>query len=265
MSVVVEANNISHTIEKPETDTESDGAIQVSQLNLADFAGSERAGQTGATGERFKEGATYQYVSFRIWIMIAINEIAQNSIGGNAKTAMICAKQISKLNCKLEKIKKETTEEMENRLHEKIVLINFWKNELNLKTKIVSGNNANIEDTSFGSKDQLKLNVESSINEDNNNDKFENLKKQIQGESFHIRRNVRLGRNVLAFKNKNEGEIKKLRRAMTDINMKECYMCKNQHTNTRNQYVQTISSIKIQFCGTSSGIVEVSKYWENTA
>ncbi len=32
-------------------------AITVSHLNLVDLAGSERASQTGATGERLKEGA----------------------------------------------------------------------------------------------------------------------------------------------------------------------------------------------------------------
>lgn len=34
----------------------SDSAVVVSQLNLVDLAGSENASQTGATGERLKEG-----------------------------------------------------------------------------------------------------------------------------------------------------------------------------------------------------------------
>lgn len=54
----------SHTIfriiieQSQESQSEEDGrAIIVSHLNLVDLAGSERAAQTGATGERFKEGA----------------------------------------------------------------------------------------------------------------------------------------------------------------------------------------------------------------
>ena len=33
------------------------GAVTISQLNIVDLAGSERVSQTGATGERLKEGA----------------------------------------------------------------------------------------------------------------------------------------------------------------------------------------------------------------
>ncbi|XP_015179978.1 PREDICTED: centromere-associated protein E-like [Polistes dominula] len=198
------------TIESRKTDAESDGAIQVSQLNLADFAGSERAGQAGTTGERFKEGRlinlslsafglvikqlsesqdTQKHVNFRD---SKLTRLLQNSIGGNAKTAIICtitpaaleesqytlsfasrakrvenkpqvnevmsdatllkryAKQISKLNCELEKIKKEKTEELESRLHEKDRINQLLEERIELlKTKIVSGNNANNEDT-FG-------------------------------------------------------------------------------------------------------------------
>ncbi|XP_035723714.1 kinesin-related protein 4-like [Vespa mandarinia] len=130
-------------------------------------------------------------------------------------------------------------------------------------------------------KDQLKSIVECNINEEINNDKLANLKKQIQElehelvskngriaslqlqiqrESFPYQKKCKdLEENVLAFKNKNihlEGEIKKLRHVMSDINMKECYMCKNRYINTKNQYVQTIPTNKIQFCGTSSGIVD---------
>lgn len=130
-------------------------------------------------------------------------------------------------------------------------------------------------------KDQLKRNVEYSMNEESNNDKLANLKKQIQElehdlvskngriaslqlqiqrESFPYQKKCKdLEENVLAFKNKNiqlEGEIKKLRHVMSDINMKECYICKNRYINTKNQYVQTIPTNKIQFCGTSSGIID---------
>ncbi|KAL2711624.1 kinesin-related protein 4 [Vespula squamosa] len=127
----------------------------------------------------------------------------------------------------------------------------------------------------------LKRNVEYSINEESNNDKLASLKKQIQElehdlvskngriaslqlqiqrESFPYQKKCKdLEENVLAFKNKNiqlEGEIKKLRHVMSDINTKECYMCKNRYINTKTQYVQTIPTNKIQFCGTSSGIID---------
>ncbi|KAI4496580.1 hypothetical protein M0804_000390 [Polistes exclamans] len=140
--------------------------------------------------------------------------------------------------------------------------INTLKEEnQNLRDKITKCTRCGI----LQPKDQLKFNVESGISEENNNDKLANLRRQIkelelelvskngriaalqlqvQGESFPYQEKCKdLEENVLAFKNKNiqlEDEIKKLRCAMIDINMKECYMCKNRHTNLKDQYVQTI-------------------------
>ncbi|KYN29939.1 PREDICTED: kinesin-related protein 4-like [Trachymyrmex cornetzi] len=94
------------TIESREAGAGSDSAIQVSQLNMVDLAGSERARQTGATGERFKEGRhinlslstlalvikqlseSQDYVNFR---NSKLTRLLQTSLGGNAMTVMICA------------------------------------------------------------------------------------------------------------------------------------------------------------------------------
>ncbi|XP_028932852.1 centromere-associated protein E isoform X3 [Ornithorhynchus anatinus] len=84
-----------------------DGAVMVSHLNLVDLAGSERASQTGAEGIRLKEGCNINRSLFILGQVIKklsdgqaggfinyrdskLTRILQNSLGGNAKTAIIC-------------------------------------------------------------------------------------------------------------------------------------------------------------------------------
>ncbi|XP_055005348.1 centromere-associated protein E isoform X2 [Boleophthalmus pectinirostris] len=104
----------SHTIfrmileSRERSDSENaDGAIIVSHLNLVDLAGSERASQTGAEGARFKEGCNINRSLFTLGQVIKkltdesqsgftnyrdskLTRILQNSLGGNAKTVIIC-------------------------------------------------------------------------------------------------------------------------------------------------------------------------------
>ncbi|XP_067084045.1 centromere-associated protein E [Osmerus mordax] len=85
----------------------ADGAIIVSHLNLVDLAGTERASQTGAEGTRFKEGCNINRSLFTLGQVIKklsdesqrgftnyrdskLTRILQNSLGGNAKTVIIC-------------------------------------------------------------------------------------------------------------------------------------------------------------------------------
>ncbi|XP_034384093.1 centromere-associated protein E isoform X4 [Cyclopterus lumpus] len=85
----------------------ADGAIIVSHLNLVDLAGSERTSQTGADGTRFKEGCNINRSLFTLSQVIKkltdesqkgftnyrdskLTRILQNSLGGNAKTVIIC-------------------------------------------------------------------------------------------------------------------------------------------------------------------------------
>nr|XP_042107117.1 centromere-associated protein E isoform X5 [Ovis aries] len=84
-----------------------EGSVKVSHLNLVDLAGSERAAQTGAEGLRLKEGCNINRSLFILGQVIKklsdgqvggfinyrdskLTRILQNSLGGNAKTRIIC-------------------------------------------------------------------------------------------------------------------------------------------------------------------------------
>ncbi|CAL4123100.1 unnamed protein product, partial [Meganyctiphanes norvegica] len=102
----------SHTIfriilesrERSDTD-HTEEAVTVSHLNLVDLAGSENASQTGATGQRLKEGGFINSSLFMLGRVISqlsdgdpyvnfrdskLTRILQSSLGGNAKTVIIC-------------------------------------------------------------------------------------------------------------------------------------------------------------------------------
>ncbi|KAI9142686.1 P-loop containing nucleoside triphosphate hydrolase protein [Paraphysoderma sedebokerense] len=83
------------------------GAVRSSKLNLVDLAGSERVGLTGAEGIRLKEGGHINKSLLTLGTVIArlseggdgrhipyrdskLTRILQPSLGGNARTAIIC-------------------------------------------------------------------------------------------------------------------------------------------------------------------------------
>ncbi|XP_034298093.1 centromere-associated protein E isoform X1 [Pantherophis guttatus] len=110
-----EKSSRSHTIfrmiieskEKHTSGSSYEGAVMVSHLNFVDLGGSERASQTGAEGIRFKEGCNINRSLFILGQVIKklcddqsggfinyrdskLTRILQNSLGGNAKTVIIC-------------------------------------------------------------------------------------------------------------------------------------------------------------------------------
>ncbi|CAH3028289.1 unnamed protein product, partial [Porites evermanni] len=100
--VIIESREMKDESKDPDT---IDGAVRVAQLNLVDLAGSERASQTGAFGQRLKEGGHINKSLLALGSVIAklsegesfipfrdskLTRILQSSLGGNAKTSMIC-------------------------------------------------------------------------------------------------------------------------------------------------------------------------------
>ncbi|KAA6426660.1 MAG: CENPE type kinesin [Trebouxia sp. A1-2] len=83
-------------------ESEDGGAVWVSTLTLVDLAGSERIAKTGAEGLRMKEGASINKSLLTLGTVInklsghipyrdsKLTRILQPSLGGNAKTAIIC-------------------------------------------------------------------------------------------------------------------------------------------------------------------------------
>eukprot|EP00041_Stephanoeca_diplocostata_P037296 m.1402379 g.1402379 ORF g.1402379 m.1402379 type:complete len:2418 (+) comp25010_c0_seq3:94-7347(+) len=113
--IVIESRHIRPSTDETSDDATApevvdDGAIRVAQLNLVDLAGSERVAHTGAAGERLKEAGNINKSLLTLGSVIGklaeagnkdrahipyrdskLTRILQNSLGGNAKTAIICA------------------------------------------------------------------------------------------------------------------------------------------------------------------------------
>ncbi|KAI3662339.1 hypothetical protein MP638_004863 [Amoeboaphelidium occidentale] len=102
-----ERSSRSHTIFRVVVEKkEAEGGIKVSCLNMVDLAGSERVRHTGAEGIRLKEGAHINKSLLTLGTVIGklsegsdshipfrdskLTRILQPSLGGNAKTAIIC-------------------------------------------------------------------------------------------------------------------------------------------------------------------------------
>ncbi|KAJ1968922.1 hypothetical protein IWQ62_000947 [Dispira parvispora] len=108
--MVIESRERSVEDAKSPSDSGYSGAVKVSCLNLVDLAGSERVSQTGAEGARLREGAHINKSLLALGTVIAklsesgndapnvhipyrdskLTRILEPSLGGNAKTAIIC-------------------------------------------------------------------------------------------------------------------------------------------------------------------------------
>ncbi|KAG5455961.1 MAG: P-loop containing nucleoside triphosphate hydrolase protein, partial [Olpidium bornovanus] len=64
-----------------------EGDLAVKRANLVDLAGSERASHTGAEGARLREGGN---INKSLLALSTLTRILQTSLGGNARTAIIC-------------------------------------------------------------------------------------------------------------------------------------------------------------------------------
>lgn len=108
------------TIEFKQVTVQIDRKIEkLSVINLVDLAGSEKAGQTGAEGQRLKEGCAINKSLTVLGNCISVladkalgksskavvpfrdsnlTRILQNALGGNSKTIMICAVSPAEIN-----------------------------------------------------------------------------------------------------------------------------------------------------------------------
>jgi len=148
---------------------------KTSVINLVDLAGSEKSKQSGAIGERLKEGSAINLSLTVLGNCISIlaekaankkknavvpyrdsnlTRILQNALGGNSKTIMVCAVSPSSLNFEetlgtlryAERAKKIVNKAVVNEsVHEKIIRELKEEND-RLKKLLESSGAANIEE-----------------------------------------------------------------------------------------------------------------------
>ncbi|KAG7239171.1 hypothetical protein INR49_029922 [Caranx melampygus] len=163
----------------PASGENADGAIIVSHLNLVDLAGSERASQTGAEGARLKEGCNINRSLFTLGQVIKkltdenqkgftnyrdskLTRILQNSLGGNAKTVIICTITPVALDETLSTLQfASTAKKMKNDPHVTEVsddgaLLKRYRNEIvDLKRRLQEASVSSITQTTVTQKEEL--------------------------------------------------------------------------------------------------------------
>jgi centromeric protein E len=120
--MIVESRAIRPSVETTEGEAQSKdhpgGGVLVSTLNLVDLAGSERVSKTGAEGQRAKEGAHINKSLMTLGVVInklsegveskgghipyrdsKLTRILQPALGGNSKTAIVCAMTPATTHC----------------------------------------------------------------------------------------------------------------------------------------------------------------------
>ncbi|GBG31510.1 Kinesin-related protein 4 [Hondaea fermentalgiana] len=146
-------------------DTSSVGkVVQVAQLNLVDLAGSERVSKTEATGARLKEGAAINKSLLVLGTVInkladghkghipfrdsKLTRLLSNSLGGNAKTAVVCTLSPAERNYDESKstlqfasrAKTIVNKAVKNHVMDKSALLDQYKQEVaQLKLQLASG------------------------------------------------------------------------------------------------------------------------------
>ena len=142
----------------------SKGSVRVSTLNLIDLAGSERVSKTGAQGIRLKEGSMINKSLLTLGTVIyklseggrghipfrdsKLTRLLSSSLGGNAKTAVVCTVSLASRNADETKstldfasrAKKVVNKAIKNEVTDHSALLDQYKNEIEeLKRRLNEG------------------------------------------------------------------------------------------------------------------------------
>ena len=140
------------------------GSVRVSTLNLIDLAGSERVSKTGAEGIRLKEGSMINMSLLTLGTVIyklseggrghipfrdsKLTRLLSSSLGGNAKTAVVCTVSLASRNADETKstldfasrAKKVVNKAIKNEVTDHSALLDQYKNEIEeLKRRLNEG------------------------------------------------------------------------------------------------------------------------------